>query len=173
MEDLKVHQVKTDPALRCQNPGLPRIGAPDKIVQTAKEIVFLYDDLSGSFFRIIPIDGRKHRSDAEDSFLGDAVGHWEGSTLVVETTKFNDTSWLTDNGAFHTADMKVTERLTRRGETIDYQAVVDDPAVLVEPWALAPRQLKLTSTELFEPAPCIEQDVAGMVETTSYHENVR
>ena len=71
--------------LRCVAPGVPRIGPPDKIVQRAGEAVFLYEDVSGSFFRIVPTDGRPHPTNNEPSFLGDAVGHWEGDTLVVET----------------------------------------------------------------------------------------
>jgi hypothetical protein len=83
--DLAKRQVSEDPVLRCKAPGVPRIGPPDKIVQRSNEIVFLYDDVSGSFWRIIPMDGRKHRADADESYLGDAVGHWDGDTLVVES----------------------------------------------------------------------------------------
>jgi hypothetical protein len=54
VDELKKNQVKEDPALKCGNPGVPRIGPPMKIVQNAKEVVFLYDDLNGAFWRIIP-----------------------------------------------------------------------------------------------------------------------
>ena len=60
VEDLRVRQVQEDPVLRCFAPGVPRIGPPDKIVQSANEVVFLYDDVSGNFFRIVPTDGRPH-----------------------------------------------------------------------------------------------------------------
>ena len=66
VKDLEARQVDMDPVLRCKSPGLPRIGPPDKIVQRANEVVFLYDDVSGSFWRIIPTDGRKHREDCLD-----------------------------------------------------------------------------------------------------------
>ena len=56
--DLDKRQVQEDPVLRCVAPGVPRIGPPDKIVQRAGEAVFLYEDVSGSFFRIVPTDGR-------------------------------------------------------------------------------------------------------------------
>jgi hypothetical protein len=151
VKDLDKRQVETDPVLRCKNPGLPRIGPPDKIVQQSNQIVFLYDDVSGAFWRIIPMDGRQHRTDVDPSYLGDSIGHWEGDTLIVDANQFNDDSWLTDNGAFHTADLRVTERLHRVGDTIEYQAVAEDPKVLAEPWKLKMRMLKLTHKELVEP----------------------
>src|SRR6266853_4324821 len=95
VKELNDNQVKLDTALQCQPPGVPRIGAPAKIVQTAREVVFLYDDLNGPFFRVIPIDGRAHRpATAWRGYLGDAVGKWEDDTLVVETINFNDETWL-------------------------------------------------------------------------------
>ena len=90
VKDLSERQVDTDTALQCQPPGVPRIGPPAKIVQTAREVLFLYDDVNGSFFRIIPTDGRAHRKDLPSSYLGDAVGKYEGDTLVVETVNFNE-----------------------------------------------------------------------------------
>jgi hypothetical protein len=81
---LEKNQLQFDPVLHCRSPGLPRIGPPDKIVQQIGQIVFLYDDVSGDFFRIIPTDGRPHRNDVDPSTLGDSIGHWEGDTLVVE-----------------------------------------------------------------------------------------
>src|SRR5580765_1878622 len=97
VKDLDERQVKEDPALKCRPPGLPRIGPPDKIVQTPGQVVFLYDDLSGAFFRIIPTDGRPHRRDVDPSYLGDSVGRWEGDTLVIEAVNFNDDSWRIDH----------------------------------------------------------------------------
>lgn len=172
VRDLDARQVQMDPVLRCRSPGLPRIGPPDKIVQTPGQVVFLYDDVSGAFFRIIPTDGRPHRDDVEDTYLGDSVGHWEGDTLVIVAKNFNEDSWLTDDGAFHTKGLVVTERLTRRGDTIEYQAIADDPAVLAEPWKLRPRLMKLTNVELVEPAPCVDQDLKHVVDGTS-HDNPR
>jgi len=172
VEDLTKRQVETDPVLRCKSPGLPRIGPPDKIVQQANQIVFIYDDVSGSFWRIIPMDGRKHREDADPSYLGDAIGHWEGDTLVVETTNFNEDTWLTDNGAFHTDELRVVERLTRNGDIMEWQATAYDPKVLVEPWKVRPRKTLLTKTELQEPVPCVEQDLKHVVDG-SHHDNVR
>lgn len=168
---LSKDQVAHDPVLRCKNPGLPRIGPPDKIVQTGKELVFLYDDVSGGFFRIVPL-ASAHRTDIEDSNLGDAIARWEGDELVVESIRFNDETWLTDNGAFHTRDMKVTERLRRDGDSMTWQATVDDPAVLVEPWKMRPRTMTRTTIDLVEATPCIDQDLGKIVDN-SHHDNPR
>jgi hypothetical protein len=172
VKDLEKRQVEMDPVLRCRSPGLPRIGPPDKIVQRANEMVFLYDDVSGSFWRIVPTDGRKHREDADESYLGDAVGHWEGDTLVVETTNFNEDTWLTDNGAFHTTALKVTEKLTRNGDTMQWVAIAEDPKVLAQPWQLRPRLMTKAERELQEPVPCVEQDLKHVVDGT-HHDNPR
>jgi hypothetical protein len=170
--DLADRQVEEDPVLRCFAPGVPRIGPPDKIVQRDNEVVFLYDDVSGSFFRIVPTDGRP-RTVNEPSFLGDAVGHWEGDTLVVETVNFNGKAWLTDDGAFHTKDLRVVERL-RRGadDTLEWRATAYDPAVLSEPWELQPRIAHLTDLEIVEAPPCIDRSLEHIVDG-SHHTNPR
>jgi hypothetical protein len=170
--DLDKRQVQEDPVLRCFAPGVPRIGPPDKIVQRAGEAVFLYEDVSGSFFRIVPTDGRPHPTSNEPSYLGDAVGHWEGDTLVVETQNFNDLTWLTDNGAFHSRDLRVVERLRRTADTLEWEATADDPAVLAEPWQLAKRVARLTDLEIVESPPCIDRSLEHMVDD-SHHTNPR
>jgi len=172
VSELEKDQVKQDPILRCQPPGVPRIGPPDKIVQTAKEILFLYEDVSGPFFRIVPLRPGVVRQDDSPSYLGDATGRWEGDTLVVETGNFNDLTWLWDNGAFHTEALKVTETLVRRGNEIEYRAVVNDPEVLAEPWQMRPRRMTLTDVEMAEPAPCMDQDL-HLMQDGSYHQNAR
>jgi hypothetical protein len=172
VEDLRQRQQKEDPVLRCQPPGVPRIGPPDKIVQTAREFVFLYEDVSGPFFRIVPMRRDVKRADESESYLGDAHGRWEGDTLVVETSNFNDLTWLTDDGAFHSPKLKVTERLTRTGNEIEYRSRVEDPAVLAEAWEPRPRRMILTDTEMAEPAPCVEQDLSLMMDDT-FHANPR
>jgi hypothetical protein len=172
VKDLGDRQVQTDTSLRCRPIGVPRIGPPGKIVQNAREVVFLYDDINGSFFRIIPTDGRGHRQGLPSSYLGDSIGRWEQDTLVIETVNFNDETWLTDNGAFHTTGLKVIERLRRIGDTIEYQAIADDPAVLAEPWATPPRRIWLTDQELEESPRCEDRDM-DLIQDGSHHDNPR
>jgi hypothetical protein len=170
--DLDARQVDEDPVLRCFAPGVPRIGPPDKIVQRAGELVFLYEDVSGSFFRIVPTDGRAHPANNEPSYLGDAVGRWDGDTLVVETRNFNGLTWLTDNGGFHTENLRVVERLRRTGETLEWVATAYDPAVLAEPWEAPRRVARLTDVEIVESPPCIDRSLEHMVDD-SHHTNPR
>lgn len=105
---------------------------PMQIVQTPKTIVMMYEYLNA--FRIIPINA-KHPDDLEPSFMGDSVGHWEGDTLVVDVTSFNDRTWLPGTGTFHSDALHVTERYTRTDkDTIQYEATMEDPKVLTKPW---------------------------------------
>ncbi len=170
--DLETRQVDEDPSLSCQPAGVPRIGPPDKIIQNKDEVVFLYDDLNGSFWRIVPTDGTLHRN-LQPSYLGDSIGWWEDDTLIVETINLNSLTWLTDDGAFHTENLRVIERLSREGDTLHFQAVAYDPEVLAEPWELRPRELPLSDWELEEPAPCIERSLDVMEDRTVHHDNVR
>ena len=173
VKELKDDQINADPSFHCGPPGVPRIGPPQRIVQTGREIVMLYDDLNGNFFRLVPTDGRRHRAGIEPSAHGDSVGRWEGDTLVIEVRNILEDTWLGDNGLFHTADVKVTERLTRQGDTLKWEAIVEDPAVLVEPWKVTPRTLTLmTNTEIEEAAFCEDRGVDDRV-TLDYHGNVR
>ena len=90
--------------------------------------------------RIIPIDGRPHVSPKIRSYMGDSRGHWEGETLVIETTNFNGKVGLTRNGntLLTSPELKLTERLTRLDEnTLQYEATVDDPATWTRPWKVA------------------------------------
>jgi hypothetical protein len=173
VKELKDDQINVDPAFHCGPPGIPRIGPPQRIVQTAREIVILYDDLNGNFFRLIPIDGRKHRTAIEPSAHGDSVGRWEGDTLVLDVRNILEDTWLGDNGLFHTANLKVTERLTRQGDTLKWEAIVEDPEVLAEPWKVTPRILTLMSNaEIEEAAFCEDRGIADRA-TGDYHGNVR
>jgi hypothetical protein len=172
IKEMKDDQINVDPSFHCGPPGIVRIGPPQRIVQTAREIVVLYDDLNGNFFRLIPIDGRPHREDIEPSAHGDSVGRWEGDTLVIEVRNILDSTWLGDNGLFHTADVKVTERLTRQGDTLKWEAIVEDPELFEEPWKVTPRTLTLMTGEIEEAAFCEDRGIADRA-TGDYHGNVR
>ncbi len=153
-----------DPAFRCLPEGVPRMGPPEKIVQTPKELIFLY---GMRMTRIIPIDGRPMPPVAEWIGLWNGVsrGRWEGDELVIETVDFNDETWLGWPGWIHSIDMKVTERLRREGNMLRWQATVEDPFFL-QPWVLAPRMIRLNpdpNAELEEDLPCFERDLQHMV----------
>ncbi len=81
--------------------------------------------------RIIPLDGRPHLPSAIRLWTGDSRGHWEGDTLVIETTNFNDKTRFRGSSE----NLKVTERLTRvDAKTILYRFTVDDPATFTKAW---------------------------------------
>ena len=172
VKDLDERQVQVDPAWYCQPPGVPRVGPPQKIVQTAKEVVFLYDDLNGNFFRVVRMNAA-HRTDIEASAHGDSVGRWDGDTLVVDVTNLDETTWLSDNGLFHSDKTHVVERLRREGDTLHYDVTVEDPVVFSEPWKQRSRDLKLMKDYEIEEAPyCSERD-ASHLQDLSHHGNLR
>jgi len=91
--------------------------------------------------RIIPLDGRPHRTDMETSFYGDPVGHWEGDTLVIETTNFK--RWVLDDYFYtntneyrmHSDALTTTERIQWKDkDTISYRLTIDDPKIFTKPW---------------------------------------
>ena len=85
--------------------------------------------------RIIPLDGRPHPGKAIRFDMGDARGHWEGSTLVVETTNF------TDRSAYRNADgatLRLVERFTRTApDRVKWEVTIDDPSTWTHAWAFS------------------------------------
>jgi hypothetical protein len=140
---------KYDPIMTCQPMGLPREGTPRRIFQTANDVTMLYttSDYGGGNreFRMIPTDGRKHdpKKAIEATYMGYTVGSWEGDTLVLDSISFVDSTWLGRGGLFHSENMHIVEKFTRKGDEILYEITVDDPDVFVEPWVMAPRTLRL------------------------------
>ena len=94
--------------------------------------------------RIIPLEGGPHVSEKIRGWMGDSRGHWEGETLVVETTNFDPKGWISSNasaGRMHAVPqsdaLHVTERFTRTdADTITWQAIIEDPAVYTAPWTV-------------------------------------
>jgi hypothetical protein len=161
VEDLDDHSNQTDPTgFSCLPPGIPRIGTPSQIMESPGWVVFFYNE---NRVRVIPTDGRPHL-DAEPAYLGDSVGHWEGDTLVVDVTHLNDETWM-GPGYFHSDALHVVELFTRKGNTLRYEATVEDPNVLTQPWVLTPRTLRMAGPfhQIEEDAPCVEHDKPHLV----------
>ena len=90
--------------------------------------------------RVIPLDGRPHVGSKLRTYMGDSRGHWDGDTLVIETTNFNGKVGLTRNGNTTpvTEDLRLTERLTRvDAKTMRYEATVSDPRTWSRPWTVS------------------------------------
>jgi len=152
-----------DPMARCLLTGVPRINfrpLPFEIVQQEGRVIMLYEIHHA--FRFIPTDGRGVPEDAEPSYLGESVGRWDGDTLVVDVTSFNDKTWISGVGTIHTEDLHVTERYTRDSyDTIRYEATLDDPAVFSKP-ATIRETFRLRPNERIREYECIEsnEDIA-------------
>ena len=119
--------------------GLPRLPTGYnnnyEIVQTPGHVAIYQEQIHD--IRLIPLDGRPHLTGTVRQWLGDSRGHWEGDTLVVETTNFTDQA----RGSLFleaTKDMVLVERFTRAGaDMIDYRFTITDPAIWTRPWTVA------------------------------------
>jgi hypothetical protein len=133
----KTFTVLDDPTSKCFLPGVPRITGmpmPLEIVQTPKEVVILYESFRA--WRRIPLNDKlEHSDDLTPTWMGDSVGRWDGDTLVVDVTGFNDKTWLSGLGTIHTEKLHVVERYKPINyDTILYEATVEDPGSLTKPW---------------------------------------
>ncbi len=152
-----------DPQNHCRPAGLPRIGAPARIVELPDEVLLFYNG-GFTFDRVRSIKLNKPHNKtnvALETWYGDSVGKWEGDSLVIETIGFTDSSWIHKNGWIHGFDMKVTERLTRTGNQLRWEATVEDPEYLEEPFKVNPVVRNFNpdpNAFLAETLPCDERD---------------
>lgn len=117
-----------------------------RIVQSPGYVVIVTEMMHET--RIVPLDGRAHAGPGVRSWLGDSRGRWEGRTLVVDTTNFNERKLF--RGA--TSQLQLRERLTRLdADTIAYKLTVSDPATFARPWTLE-NALRKGSGDLYEVA---------------------
>ena len=127
-----------DPEATCYLPGVPRLiymPFPFQIAQTPKDIIMLSEYAHA--VRTIHADGSAHPATAVESWLGDSRGRWEGDTLVVDVTHFNDKTWFDRAGNFHSDALHVIERYTPAGaDHIEYAATIEDPKVFTRPWTM-------------------------------------
>lgn len=144
-----------DPLARCLPHGVPRINTngifPYKIIQTPQVIVILYEQLN--LFRQIFLDGRQLAKDPNPSWLGYSTGKWDGDTLVVETSGFNDKTWLdTEKGHPATEALHVIERFRRPSfGTLEVRATIDDPKAYTKPWTTTIQKMDLQlGTDILE-----------------------
>jgi hypothetical protein len=119
-------------------------GNGNRIIQAPGAVILSYEMVHDT--RVIYTDGRPHVSQKIRQYLGDSRGHWDGNTLVIETTNFTDQTSVSagnGNGLRHSADLKLTERITRTDkDELRYEVHVDDPKTYVKPFTLS---LPLTS----------------------------
>ena len=139
------------PGARCLPLSLPGLASaqPLKIVSTGNLIVILYEVLTT--YRQIFMDGRPHPADPNPTWMGYSVGRWDGDTLVVDTTGFNDQWSIVPRQRPHSDELHIIERFRRPDFghlTIEF--TIDDPKVYAKPWTVR-TDLHLTpDTELLE-----------------------
>ena len=171
---------------RCISRGVPGWIIPAgynnayQILQTPEYVVIHAEMIHDT--RIIPLDGRPPLPPAVRLWEGDSRGRWEGDTLVVETSNFDDKNWIATSAASgrikgipQSSDLKIVERFTRVApDRIDYEARIDDPAIFTRPWTLAFPLTKDDEYRIYEYA-CHEGNraVEGVLRGARYQERVK
>jgi hypothetical protein len=166
VEKAKTLSAKNDPSLEC----IPSVDGPAQsdnfqIVQDENFIVYLQENFHG--FRLIPTQlGRQHSELQPPAFHGDAVGHWEGDTLVVHTNNFSPYNWIfwLGNVSFHSEALEVVERYTRTHfNTLEVQKTYTDPKVLTDPWIKPKKVYALAPFDQIMEALCTSTRTADLM----------
>jgi len=130
-------RMKLDPEAKCYLPGVPRamyMPQPFQIIQSTDHIMMVFQYAGG----IRTVYMTSHTPAPAPSWMGWANGHWEGETLVIETTGLDDRTWFDRSGNFHSDELKVTERITARSaDTLNYEATIEDPKTFTRAWKLS------------------------------------
>jgi hypothetical protein len=131
------NRITLDPEIKCYLPGVPRgmyMPYPFQIVQTPTYIMIV-----SSYARAVrTIYMSDHKEAPADSWMGWSNGHWEGETLVIDTTGFNDQTWFDRAGNFHSDQLHVVERITATDAGhLSYEATIEDPQTFARPWKIS------------------------------------
>jgi hypothetical protein len=136
-QENQANWLSRDPEIKCYLPGVPRatyIPQPFRILQSASQLFIAYQ-YAGAVRNIYLKDPGPA---PVDSWMGQSVGRWEGDTLVVDVTGFNDSTWFDRAGNFHSDALHVTERYRRTSpDVIAYEATIEDPKVFTRPWKIS------------------------------------
>jgi hypothetical protein len=133
---------------RCITRGVPGTMMPGfynhnyQIFQTPGYVAIVVEMIHDA--RIIPLDGRPHLSSNIRQWLGDSRGHFEGTTLVVETTNVNDKVFERSASTGFGGNVKMVERFTREGaDAMDYQFTIEDATTFTKPWTVSTPMMKI------------------------------
>jgi len=128
--------VERDPEVKCYLPGVPRatyMPYPFQIAHSESSLLIAYE-YAGAVRDVFMKDPGPA---PVDSWMGQSVGRWDGDTLVVDVTGFNDQTWFDRSGNFHSDALHVVERYTRTSrDVIAYEATIEDPKVFTRPWKM-------------------------------------
>jgi hypothetical protein len=144
---------------RCITYGSPQMVAGYQsyyqVVQTPKSVVIMTEMIHDA--RAIPLNGGPHLPSAVQQWFGDSRGHWEGDTLVVDTTNYKPRSFM----SISSDKLHVVERFSRTGpDVLQYEITIDDPGTWTKPWTLM-IPLRRSSKPVYEYA-CHEGNI-GMI----------
>jgi hypothetical protein len=136
-DENRAHRLARDPVIKCYLPGVPRgmyMPFPFQIIQSQQHILLVHE-FAGAV-RTVYMDD--HMPAPADSWMGWSNGHWDGDTLVIDTTGFNGMTWLDQSGNFHSDALHVVERITAQSpETLLYEVTLEDPTVFTRPWSMS------------------------------------
>jgi hypothetical protein len=135
-KDNFANRMSRDPEIKCYLPGVPRamyMPYPFQIIQSTDHIMMAFE-FAGALRTVY----MKKTEAPADSWMGWSNGRWEGETLVVDTTDFNDLSWFDRSGNFHSEKLHVVERITAVGpDHLNYEATIEDPNVFTRPFKIS------------------------------------
>lgn len=149
---LKRRATMDTPTSHCLPLGLPAIellAFPFKIFQTPDAIAIFYE--ANGVFRQIHLDGRKIPVDPVPAWMGYSTGRWEGDSLVVNTSGFNDKAWMDNMGHPRSQALQLQERFHRRDfGHLDVEATIDDPKVFTKPITIKFTELLIPNSDVLE-----------------------
>ena len=128
-----------DPVYKCLPPGVPRIyfhPFPLQIAQIRGQVIlmFEYDHTTRHVFT----DGRKHNEDAEPTWMGESIGHWEGDTLVIDTVGFKTGTWIDRVGRAHSDQLHVIEKYKKTAaDNLQIEVTIDDPKAYTQQFTVS------------------------------------
>jgi hypothetical protein len=124
-----------DPNFSCLPPGIPNVythAYPVEFLQVPGRVIMYFE--YEHYVRQIFTDGRDHPKDANPTWMGDSIGRWDGDTLVIDSTGFNDKTWLDVSGHPHSEALHMVERMRRVDhDTLMIDITIDDPLAYTMP----------------------------------------
>jgi hypothetical protein len=153
--DAKSRNLEFDPAKHCMVVGPFRMMARDdnrfELLTTESRVTMMFERIALGNKREIYMGRKEHTTKGDPTFLGDSIGRFEGDTLTIDTTRFNDATWLNDLGAPHSDALRLIERFRpiAGGRFLEYQVTAEDSKALAKPYSYT-RYYQRSNRELQE-----------------------
>ncbi len=149
--------LERDPEVKCYLPGVPRANympQPFQLLQSPSAIFFAYQ-YAGAVRNVYL---KNPGPPPVDSWMGQSVARWEGDTLVIDVTGFNDSTWFDRAGNFHSDQLHVVERYSRSApDVLSYEATIEDPQTFTRPWKISmPLYRRLEKNAQIMDFKCVE-----------------